>query len=376
MLDGERGVDFRTVVHGLALGRRHLDPDDPNAYRLPSGSVVTSDKREAEIALAPVEVGAGFAARAARRAGREGTALARQLPAGLRLRGYSTHISVEVPEDLTVEAAKLYVTRFGPAMVLAMDGPEAPGLRVRPRYRRLELCGDYVEGRRLRAALEYAAGSVAACVTALVEGPVRSSGALPPPVAAKVRPAIERPGWFIDQACFGIAPGQPFGKTVRLADGKPVTAADHVSIAWAAARRGLATWIAAFEPAGRDAERPLASRRGASTDSGIQLTPFGDVLKVRSRPGFDLAPVMVTWPLTVFMAADSAAKRSAFVAVPREWLVPFLRSLDRGDLDSPLRRYVAARRGRARAVSWHDVQQPGLFDNVPSRLGLLPPEPM
>lgn len=39
--DGERRVDFRTVVHRLALGRRHLDPDDPNAYRLPSGSVVS-----------------------------------------------------------------------------------------------------------------------------------------------------------------------------------------------------------------------------------------------------------------------------------------------------------------------------------------------
>ena len=30
--DGQ--VDFRTVVHGLGLGRSHLDPANPNAYWL------------------------------------------------------------------------------------------------------------------------------------------------------------------------------------------------------------------------------------------------------------------------------------------------------------------------------------------------------
>jgi hypothetical protein len=150
---------------------------------------------------------------------------------------------------------------------------------------------------------------------------------------------------------------------------------EHLSIASAAARHRLTTWIAASGLAGQDADSPLASRSGEWIDSDIEPTPFGDVLRVRNRPGLDLAPVMVTWPLTVFMAADSA-ERSAFVAVPRDWLVPFLNKLDRGDLDSPLRRYVAARRGRARAVSWRDVHEPGLFDTVPSRLALLPPEPI
>jgi hypothetical protein len=52
VLDGPRPVDFRRVIHGLGLGQPNLDPADPNAYRLPSGSAVTCDGAEAEIALA------------------------------------------------------------------------------------------------------------------------------------------------------------------------------------------------------------------------------------------------------------------------------------------------------------------------------------
>src|SRR6266404_2461748 len=59
--DPLRRVDFRTMVHELGLGRRHLDPDDPHAYRLRSGNIVTCDGPEAEIVLAPVAAIAGAA---------------------------------------------------------------------------------------------------------------------------------------------------------------------------------------------------------------------------------------------------------------------------------------------------------------------------
>ena len=46
--NGER-VDFRTLIHGLSLGGRRLDPGDANAYRLPSGLVLTCDAEDAEV---------------------------------------------------------------------------------------------------------------------------------------------------------------------------------------------------------------------------------------------------------------------------------------------------------------------------------------
>src|SRR5689334_8719158 len=49
-------VDFRRLIHGLRLGRRGLDPDDPYSYRLASGDAVTCDQKEAEIVLAPAAV--------------------------------------------------------------------------------------------------------------------------------------------------------------------------------------------------------------------------------------------------------------------------------------------------------------------------------
>jgi hypothetical protein len=353
-------LDFARIVHLLGLGRRHLDPDDPNAYRLPSGAVVTSDKAEAEIALAPFDIRAGFSRHAVARATRERASLAKRL-APLALRGYYTHLSIEVPEGLEAATGQLYVSRFGPAMMLATNGPQASGLRIRPRHRRLELCGDYLEGDRLGSALELAAGSVAACVAALQ--PQSHLGAdLPPAVRADVRRAIERPGWFIDRAAIGLAARGGIEGTLRLADGGAMPTVDHVALADALARRALAIPI----------------EHGADVLGGDEAatTTFGDVLDIRSRPGVDLAPVMVTWPLTLFMAAGPRSRKPAFVAVPREWLRSFLSKLDGGELDAPLARFAGSRRGNGTARSWRDVRVPGLFDAVGPRLALLPREPM
>ena len=362
----ERQVDFRSVIHGLGLGRRHLDPDDPNAYRLPSGAVVTCDGAEAEIALAPAEIGPGFGRDVARATAQEQARLQERLPAGYELRGYSTHISVEVPEALAVAVAKRYVTTFGPAMMLAMDGPDRPGLRVRPRHRRLELCGDFVAGRRLREALELGAGSVAATLAEIERG--LEQRPLPPPVEAAIRPAIERPGWFIDRVALGLGRNSE-PDTLHLSDGGRTTVKRHVGLARASAKAALAEWLtsAASESAAGGTDvggRPRGQR------------PFGDVLRTRRRPNLALAPVMVTWPLNVFIVAATGSRRPAFAVVPREWLGAFLDEFDRGDLDSILRGYAGARRLASRAGSWRDAREPGLYDDLPSRARLLPPEPM
>lgn len=155
---GDTPIDFRGVLTSLELGRPRLDPDDAFARRLRSGSVITCDGPEAEVSVAPVDIRRGFASAVARDARAVADTLAAALPAGLTLRGYSTHISIGVPNDRVVAVAKTFVTRFGPRLRALMDGPEEPGLRVRPRFKRLELCGDFVTGERLEAAVEYAAG--------------------------------------------------------------------------------------------------------------------------------------------------------------------------------------------------------------------------
>ncbi len=92
---GEKGtVDFRTIVHGLQLGWRFLDPADANAYRLMSGAAVTADEAEAEIALPPFACLAGFSRRVEQQVSSERAWLQSRLGGGLRLEGWSTHVSV------------------------------------------------------------------------------------------------------------------------------------------------------------------------------------------------------------------------------------------------------------------------------------------
>jgi hypothetical protein len=349
LLDGTKRVGFRSHIEQIGLGQPSLDPDDPNAHRLATGSVVTCDGDEAEIASAPIEIAPGFGAAAWDWAACETGELADRLPNHLRLQGFSTHISVEVPESLAPLVAAVYATRFGPGMLVAMDGPEAPGLRVRPRHRRLELCGDYVEGQRLSDAVEYAAGSVAACVAAIIDD---ATDDLPRTVPAVLRAAVERPGWFIDRSSIGVEAG--------VLD-------DHVAASAVVARAALEDWLVKIDRL--NDRTKLVERR--------PTTPFARVLGQRERPGYALAPVMVTWPLVVFIGAEATSGEPAFVTVPRDWLGAFLDRLDEGELDAAILDHLTERpRRETHAKSWADVSTPGLFDHIPSRLALLPNEPM
>src|SRR5205823_712562 len=91
-------ADFRSLLHESGVVGLRLDPNDPNAWRTPSGIVVTADGRDAEGATPPVAVQPGFTrdisawARAARR---EVEAV---LLGSHALRGYSTHLSVSVDD--------------------------------------------------------------------------------------------------------------------------------------------------------------------------------------------------------------------------------------------------------------------------------------
>src|SRR5579872_6389331 len=153
-----RVLDFRSCIHRLGLSRPHLNPGDLNSYRLRSGAALTCDGREAEIALPPLRASAAEVEQRTAAARREFDEL---LHHGWRVTGYSTHLSVQVASPGPV--ARHYARTFAPALALLIDGQASPGLLIRPRVGRLELCGEYVDGLRLRAAVAFARATVTAC---------------------------------------------------------------------------------------------------------------------------------------------------------------------------------------------------------------------
>ncbi|MEA2520199.1 MAG: hypothetical protein QOF49_2279, partial [Chloroflexota bacterium] len=234
-----RAVDARQIIHRLPIDGLRLDAADRDAYRLRSGAAITADGREAEIAIAPVELGPWSASLATARARNARAELAAALGPEAALEGYSTHISISVPDRIVERVARSYAERFAPAMLLFVDGPASPGLLVRPRPGRLELGGDFVDGDRLRIALTFALGSVLAVVAA-ERGRLRRRQQLPDRLSLTIEPARERFGWFVA----GTAAGGDLHRDGRSAalttrDGRRLTGQAHLAATWRAARGRL-----------------------------------------------------------------------------------------------------------------------------------------
>jgi hypothetical protein len=127
--------------------------------------------------------------------------------------------------------------------MLLVDRVDSPGLIIRPRPGRLELCGEFVDGPWLRAAAVYAAASVLACHQA-VRGD-RSLAALPAQLEVGTRPASTRAGWWVDHTAFGtdLLHG---GRSTRLrrCDGRRIRAQAQLEAAWSCARTALGTRVA------------------------------------------------------------------------------------------------------------------------------------
>lgn len=235
VLEGERQLDFATFLHNLPIEGLRLDPTDPNAYRTPWGGLITTDGREAEVAIAPVAIGPGCTNELQWRLDVAHRALRDVLPARLRLDGYSTHINVEVDDDHVVAAGKLFVRRFAPSMMLMLDRATSPGLLVRPRCGRLELGGEYCADDQLRAAAVFAAASGLTCAAATRSRTARHR--LPRPVRTRVRPSNIRAGWYVDRAAFGTdlyRDGR--GAMLRRRTGRTRLAQEHLEDAWRCAR--------------------------------------------------------------------------------------------------------------------------------------------
>ena len=103
-------------------------------------------------------------------------------------------------------------------------------------------------------------------------------------------------------------------------------------------------------------------------------SPFGAVLAPVARPDLDLAPVLLTWELAVFIVTRPDRRRSAFATVPGPVLDGFVRALEHGDLDASLGAYLGTRPTSRRLLSDGQAKVPGLYDRLGIRAALLRPE--
>jgi hypothetical protein len=378
-----RPVDFRTVVHGLDLGRRDLVATYGNSYRLPTGSIVTADGTEAEIATPPIELGPGAIATIDAWAAWERRSLAERV-SPLTLRGDSTHINVSLPTDVDPDVvAWAFATRFSVGLMLLMDRPESPGLIVRPRPHRLELGGEFCVGSALRAALAYAVGATHACV-AFARG--TTPAAWPPEIATTLERHVLRYGWYVARTAVGDGDLYRAGRrlVLRTATGRRLSAGDALAGSWKSARAQLEPLVGIGDLADGDAlvgaavglpiERIPGDFESDVSAAKPPASPFGDALPDRPRPLFDLAPVMLNWELAVFLVSRPDRRRSAFIAVPARRLEQFLRLLDAGEIDEPIDRYLSGRSGRRRLVTRSQAREVGMFDALGLRATLLEPE--
>lgn len=380
VLRGAEQIDFRTIVGTLAVDGRRIDASDRCAYRCSWGGVITADGREAEIAVAPVECNPGFVGRLDRQAALAHRSLHDALPEQLSLHGYSTHLSVATPTRLTSRVSSIYAQRFAAPMMLLLDRRDSPGLLVRTRPGRIELCGEYATGTALRGAAAFATGSVLASTRAAVDYRYRRH--LPPVVDVALAPATQRTGWYIDRRGFGTDL-YAAGRTTRLRSRRGTTTAQRqLEEAWTIARDALTDAGLAHidDLAAADLMvaglSPLPIESAALDDPPlaehvVPVSPFGDAIADRTRRWGRISAAVMSWDVVIFALAGA---RTAFAAVPRHELSVFLCDLDAGRLDDAIGRYLAAPPNGSHLVSAADVARASLYDEV-SADNLAPNEP-
>jgi hypothetical protein len=382
-------IHFGSLIHRLALDGSALDPGDPNAYRCSWGGVITSDGAEAEIATPPVRTRPGFTAELQYWAERGQASLCGAMPPGVELSGFSAHLSAAMPTNLNDQVCRLYTETFAVDLMLLMNRDDSPGLLVRPRPGRAELCGEFTSSQALAAAAAFVAGSTRACAAAIRRRSARTL--LPPGLAVQLAPAVHRYGWYVDRRAFGPDLHRAGRQTLLpRATGGTISAQSHLELAWVAARQALAEDAAAADtlpaeamvagalplPAERSQPEPPAfSQQG---ESGLTHRrhdqPRAPVprLGVRVRPGFIVHPVLATWDFIVFEACSPA--RRAYACVPRASLPGFTGKLDNGSLDDSIAAYLA-RSSRHRVLSAHQqTRRLGVYDQLPAPARLLAPE--
>jgi hypothetical protein len=372
-------LDFRDLIHTFAIPGRRLDPGDANAYRCTSGLAITADDEDAEVASPPLPLTANFTKSLYDWAAAGRSLFDRLLPADIVVDGYSTHLSASVPNSDLDEVVDLFAATFAPALMVVIDRMSSHGVFVRPRPSRLELCGEYVTGERLRAAAAFFAGGARACALA-----VSGNGNGPLPAALAVRPlvALGRCGLELDRkVTFGFdlyAKGR--AAQLPLRDGGTISAQRYLEEAWRSARSALALHagpgdleaadkvVAGSSPLGIEAN----GDHDVSTARPLPPSPYGDLLVPRERGRFGVEAAVATWDFTVF--SIRGAPRTAYACVPRSHLPVFLDALDGGGLDDVLTRFIERPSAGRTLAAFAQTEDPGLWDDVGEPTALLPSE--
>jgi len=376
---GPEVVDFRDLIHSLTIDGLRIDPVDSNAYRLQSGVLVTCDGPEAEVATPPIELRPGFAAVAHAHVSEASRALRRIVPEDHDLMGGSTHISVSVDDDIALRAAGLFARTFAPALMLLLDGPESPGLLVRPRYGRVEIGGEYAAGPTLTAALTTAIGGVLLCRD-VAAGRVGKS-ALPAPLRMTIEPAVLRYGWYIDRRAFNTDLYGAVRETKLRREIVGRTSVDKMlRSAWRAAERALGGHVAPI-----DIEAAAAAAAGTAllpTQTGVDTQmnlsgsipprhPLGRVLDRVDRGSFAVEAVVAAWDFTVLRVYG---RGEVFVTVPAGDTEEFLAELHSGALDEAFEERLTRRSDTSVLHSFAGATRRAVYDSMPDPRMLAVPE--
>lgn len=347
LFDRRGVVDARTLWPTLGLDGARLDPGDPNAVRCRWGGVVTTDGREAEIATPPCRLGDRGVEGAGAFADVGASALRAALSAGVSMRGYSTHLNVEVDDRRGPAVARSVAVRMAPALMLLLDRRDSPGLLVRPRHRRLEIAGEFQRGDPLVAALALATGVVLAAEAATRRG---SRIALPPPLALRLVAAPQRYGWYVDRRAGGEdLYGRGRGARLRTTAGATVRGQDVLESTWTTARPFVDDLVAASSLAlvdrALEGARPLPCELPTPVDVGqpglVRAPVPRSVLDPRRRGSVTVTTVTATWHAVTMRAESAGAVR--WIRVPGECMDEFLTALDDGGLDRWLSTLFARR---------------------------------
>jgi hypothetical protein len=268
-----------------------------------AGYMLACDDTEAEFATAPVDLAGTGALELAGEVARCRESLLDALLArhADTVRGYSTHLNIGLRHGGETALALAVAELAGPSLTLLLEGPESPGLLIRPRPLRLEIGTEYVDSDELVVAgIMLLAGAVCALE--------RGGGAL----VGWPRAHIER--WEMGVMRGGVyLPRDAFGQSIheRGRDTRIALLGGGVAPAGAVLERAASLAVGELagivDPRCADVLLRVAGTRGA-----LPVEHAGDVGLVRRRPRRPMATASARL-LSAVAASRHAASSPLFV---------------------------------------------------------------
>ncbi len=382
-LIGPRGpIDFRDLIHSLDLDGARLDPGDAFAYRLRTGVVLTADGAAAEVAIPPEPLAPGFADTLTEWQNVGLRELTSVLPPRTKTFGYSTHISVSVPDQFNDELCQLYAHTFGPALMFLMNSIGTEGIYIRPRPGRIEFCGAYLSGDRLKTAAAFAVGSVRAC-EAYLRGSEDALGDIPRDLQVELQPDPIRFGWQLTSACFQNQESQTEADLLLSRPASEIRLSQLLQQSWQATRPFLpresdsepSKFTASALPS-PDASGQTATSRQPASSASVHDSPalgiYGAILADVVRPDFSVSARVAVWDFTIFKITGGS--RTAYACVPRPLLSAFWDQLARGQRDAELGDYLRGPSKSGVLAENRQTSEFGLWDDLVVSQRLLRPE--